>query len=98
MPIRRPPSSSSWSRFEPCSRSGPMRLADEGGPCMKTVTCWNDLQPLGIIPLTGEACGLMYRILFDVTEKGRKVLSKCYGIPNMSLPEPWNSGSKDDPH
>ena len=35
---------------------------------MKTITCWNDLTAYGISPLTGEACGLMYRILFDVTE------------------------------
>jgi len=65
---------------------------------MKTVACWNDLQPFGIIPLTGESCGLMYRILFDVTESGRKVIAKCYGIPDVGLPEPWNRGSKEDPH
>lgn len=65
---------------------------------MKIVSCWNDLQPFGIIPLTGESCGLMYRILFDVTVKGREVIGKCYGIPNVNLPEAWNRGSKDDPH
>jgi hypothetical protein len=65
---------------------------------MKTVACWNDLQPFGIIPLTGESCGLMYRILFDVTDSGRKVIAKCYGIPDVNLPEPWNRGSKEDPH
>jgi hypothetical protein len=65
---------------------------------MKTVSCWNDLQPYGIIPLTGESCGLMYRILFDLTEKGRQVVAKCYGIPSINLPEPWNRGLKEDPH
>src|SRR5262245_57095429 len=75
-----------------------MRLTDEGGPCMKTVTFWNDLQPFGIIPLTGEACGLMYRILFDVTATGRQVVAKCFGIPNINLPEPWNRGTQEDPH
>ena len=65
---------------------------------MKSVSCWNDLQPFGMIPLTGEACGLMYRILFDVTEKGRKAVAKCFGIPNINLPEPWNRGSAEDPH
>ena len=65
---------------------------------MKSVSSWNDLQPYGIVPLTGEACGLMYRILFDVTAKGRNVIAKCYGIPNVNLPEPWNRGSAEDPH
>jgi hypothetical protein len=41
----------------------------------------------GIIPLTGEACGLMYRILFDVTASGKRVLEKCFGTPNLNLPE-----------
>lgn len=65
---------------------------------MKSINCWNDLEPFGVIPLTGEACGLMYRILFDVTEKGRNVVAKCFGIPNVNLPEPWNRGSPEDPH
>jgi hypothetical protein len=65
---------------------------------MKSINCWNDLEPFGIIPLTGEACGLMYRILFDVTEKGRNIVAKCFGIPNVNLPEPWNRGSPEDPH
>ena len=65
---------------------------------MKTVSCWNDLQQFGIVPLTGEACGLMYRILFDVTERGRNVVAKCYGIPNVNLPEAWNRGPAEDPH
>jgi len=28
---------------------------------MKTVSCWQDLEPYGFVALTGEACGLMYR-------------------------------------
>ena len=34
---------------------------------MKSIACWEDLNEFGIVPLTGEACGLMYRILCDVT-------------------------------
>ena len=49
---------------------------------MKTVNCWNDLEPYGIVLLTGEACGLCYRLLCDLTEQGRKILGKCLGIPN----------------
>jgi hypothetical protein len=65
---------------------------------MKSINAWNDLEPFGIIPLTGEACGLMYRILFDVTAKGRNIVAKCFGIPDVNLPEPWNRGSQEDPH
>ena len=65
---------------------------------MKTISCWNDLEPFGVIPLTGEACGLMYRILFDVTQRGRTIVAKCFGIPEINLPEPWNRGSAEDPH
>ena len=65
---------------------------------MKTVSCWNDLLVYGIDPLTGEACGLMWRILCDVTAKGKNILEKCFGIPNLVLPENWNRGDTDDPH
>lgn len=65
---------------------------------MKTVASWNDLLPYGIDCLTGEACGLSYRLLCDLTEKGRKILAKAFGIPNLQLAEAWNRGGKDDPH
>lgn len=65
---------------------------------MKVITCWADLRDYGIDYLTGEACGLSYRILFDVTKRGKHILEKCFGIPNMNLPESWNAGSKSDPH
>ena len=65
---------------------------------MKTITCFNDLMPFGIDALTGEACGLSYRILCDVTEHGRKILAKALGIPALTLPEPWNRGGATDPH
>jgi hypothetical protein len=65
---------------------------------VKTIGSWNDLQPFGIIILTGEACGLGYRILFDVTEQGRKIVGRCFGVPNIVLGEAWNRGSTEDPH
>ena len=40
----------------------------------------------------------MYRILCDVTDKGRRVIQKCFGFPELSLTEPWNSGSANAPH
>lgn len=65
---------------------------------MKTIASFGDLAAYGIEPLTGEACGLGYRILCDVTEKGRCVLSKALGIPNLVLPEAWNRGTVAEPH
>ena len=64
---------------------------------MKGVSCWDDLRPFGIIPLTGESCALSYRILFDVTAEGKKVIEKCLGC-EVKLAENWNSGSSDHPH
>ena len=62
------------------------------------VRSWNDLRAYGFDALTGEACGLMYRVLFDVTERGESILAKCLGLPQIKLAEPWNRGSPDDPH
>src|SRR5689334_12135555 len=57
-----------------------------------------DLAACGIEPLTGEACGLSYRILCDITDAGRKILAKAFGIHGFTLAEPWNRGTADDPH
>jgi hypothetical protein len=65
---------------------------------VKTITSWDDLRPLGIDALTGEACGLGYRLLCDVTAKGKAIVEKCLGTPALTLFDQWNSGSKDDPH
>jgi hypothetical protein len=65
---------------------------------MKKIESWSDLEPYGIIPLTGESCGLGYRILCDVTERGRRVLAKTFGITTFTLAENWNRGHNDDPH
>ena len=65
---------------------------------MLRITCFNDLAPHGIVALTGESCGLMYRILFDVTERGRAIVGRWLGVPDLQLGEPWNRGSADDPH
>jgi len=65
---------------------------------MKTINCWDDLSRYGIVPLTGEACGLMYRILCDVTAHGKSVLEKALGVAELRLSENWNGGSDDNPH
>jgi hypothetical protein len=73
-------------------------LSLSGDVAMKTIACWQDLRPYGFDILTGEACGLMYRVLFDVTKDGRRIIEKCFGMPEPRLAEPWNRGSADDPH
>jgi hypothetical protein len=65
---------------------------------VKTVTSWDHLRPFGIDVLTGEACGLGYRLLCDLTAKGRAIVEKCLGTPPLPLYEQWNTGSKEEPH
>ena len=65
---------------------------------MKSIRCWDDLSAHGIIPLTGEACGLSYRILCDVTARGKKTLEKALSVAQLGLHENWNHGNADDPH
>ena len=65
---------------------------------MKTINSWDDLTGYGIVPLTGEACGLMYRILCDVTAHGKRILEKALDIEELGLRESWNRGSDSDPH
>ena len=65
---------------------------------MQKITCWDDLRPYGIDVLTGEACGLSYRILCDVTERGKQTIQKALGITNPGLPDNWNRGDPEDPH
>jgi hypothetical protein len=65
---------------------------------MKSIRCWEDLSRFGIVPLTGEACGLSYRILCDVTATGKKIIEKALDVANLKLRENWNHGNPDDPH
>src|SRR6266446_1442478 len=65
---------------------------------MKTISSWDDLKAYGIDPLTGEACGLGYRILCDLTAKGKKILEKCLATPALTLFESWNRGTEQEPH
>jgi hypothetical protein len=64
---------------------------------MRFIRCFSDLAAYGLEPLTGEACGLMYRILFDVTAEGLRILEKCLGV-KITPAEPWNRGEPDRPH
>ncbi|OGC62580.1 hypothetical protein A2264_01095 [candidate division WWE3 bacterium RIFOXYA2_FULL_46_9] len=63
---------------------------------MKTVSRWSHLEEFGIVLLTGEACSLMYRLLCDLTERGKRIVERCLSVQIAS--ESWNSGATDDPH
>lgn len=63
---------------------------------MKTIRSWGDLADYGIVLLTGEACALTYRVLFDLTARGKKTVEKCFSAKIES--EPWNRGDESDPH
>jgi hypothetical protein len=39
---------------------------------MIIISSFRELEPFGLIILTGEACGLGYRSLFDVTAAGKR--------------------------
>ena len=63
---------------------------------MKTVSHWDGLREFGIDLLTGEACSLMYRLLCDLTQKGKRIVERCLSVQIQS--ENWNCGSDEDPH
>lgn len=65
---------------------------------MASIGCLNDLRPYGIEVLTGEACGLMMRVLGDFTERGRRIIQEALGCPKFIGAEPWNRGSDQAPH
>jgi hypothetical protein len=65
---------------------------------MKTIGCLSDLKAHGIYPLTGEACGLMMRVLCDFSETGRRAIGKWLGIPEFQGAAPWNSQTGEEKH
>jgi hypothetical protein len=59
---------------------------------VKTVKCFDDLRAYGINCLTGEACGIGYRILCDLDEKGAALVRKCLGlVPGSVFARGWNN-------
>ncbi len=63
---------------------------------MKSISCFKDLARYGIEPMTREACGLTYRILFDLTAHGQKIVEKYLGCTITS--EPWGRGTPEERH
>ena len=65
---------------------------------MKTIDCWAGMQPYGIVPLTSEPDGLKYRIVCDVTAKGKQLVEKALGVTEVQLETNWDYGTNDEPH
>ncbi len=55
-----------------------------------TIHSFSDLQTWGINLLTGESDALSRRLLCDVTIEGKNLVMKALGVPDISLPRPWN--------
>ena len=65
---------------------------------VKTIDCWAGMQPYGIVPLTSEPDGLKYRIVCDVTEKGKRLLEKALGMAEAQLEMNWDYGTNEEQH
>lgn len=64
---------------------------------MKRIEGMKDLEPFGIVPLTGESDAHTYRILCDVTARGKAVIERTLDV-SLTLHDSWNGGTRDDPH
>ncbi|MGA2258279.1 MAG: hypothetical protein ABSG53_26735 [Thermoguttaceae bacterium] len=60
--------------------------------------CLNDLRRFGVELLTGEADNLGFRVLCDLTAKGRELVAETYSLFSTGFRENWNNGSRRDPH
>lgn len=61
---------------------------------MKSYDCPNDLQQWGFKCLTGEACGLSLRLLYDLNDQAHELLARTLGLGKhqLILNETWNGG------
>jgi hypothetical protein len=64
---------------------------------MKSISNIKDLGKFGIDALTGESDQHVYRILCDVTAKGKRIIERTMDV-KLELHDAWNSGTKDEPH
>lgn len=64
---------------------------------MKTYDCPRDLEKWGFNCLTGEACGLGLRLLYDVDAAGHAIFARTVGmeVGQIQLSPSWNGGVFD---
>ncbi len=65
---------------------------------MKTIDSWDEMPRYGVVPLTTEPGGLQYRIVCDVTARGKDLIEKTLGIAGLQLEMNWDYGTNDEPH
>jgi len=65
---------------------------------MKTISRLADLERYGIISLTGEADNLCFRMLCDLTDRGRRLIAETYSLKTEGFNDAWNPGTDSDPH
>lgn len=71
---------------------------------IRIIRSLNDLRPFGFDPLTGEACGIGYRLLVDLEYRAYCIYCECHGLkidnivntdkqpdPPAGFEEAWNS-------
>jgi hypothetical protein len=60
------------------------------GKDMIYIRGWNDLKKYGIDLLTGEACAIVYRGLFDLTQPGLDLVTRTIGACEIKAPSNMN--------
>lgn len=55
---------------------------------MKTIRTLNELGPYGVRPRNTAACALGYRVVCDLTAKGRWLLATAFGLPAGAAASP----------
>ncbi len=63
---------------------------------MITINKLTDLGRFGIFPLTGERDNLMYRMLCDVSQRGKALLREVYLMDAND--DAWNSSTRGEKH
>jgi hypothetical protein len=60
---------------------------------MTYIRSWDDMKKYGIDLLTGEACAIVYRGLFDLTQQGLDLVTRTIGACEIKAPSHMNSGA-----
>lgn len=63
---------------------------------MKRIDNLHELRPYGVDVLTGESDLHCYRVLCDLSERGKRIIERVLDV-QLTLHDPWNSGTKDEP-
>jgi hypothetical protein len=65
---------------------------------VKIIACLAEMASYGIVPLTNEPDGLQYRMVCDLTAKGKQLVEQALGLAEIQLQPSWDYGTNDEPH